>query len=109
MKTAIPRPPKTLKAAGRDYWQTVCREFILDPPALRLLEAAARELDRAETSDAILEREGLVVTGPDGRRYPHPCVTVSRDARAAFVRTVKSLRLDVIPNHAGPGRPSYGK
>lgn len=103
--TAPPRPPAGLKRAGTAFWRAVVGEFVLDSPMLHVLAECCRERDRCHAADAILARDGLVVKGPDGRRYPHPCVTVARDARAGFARMVRMLKLDVEPLQDRPGRP----
>jgi hypothetical protein len=54
------------------------------------LESALRSRDLAERARAVLDAEGLTFTD-GGNPKPHPACAIHRDARAAFVSTLKVL------------------
>lgn len=97
----IPTPPKTLGDAGRKHWRAILGAFTLEIPAMRLLETACQELDRAAAADAIVATDGLVIEGDGGKRHAHPAALIGRDARASFLRLTKALHLDLLPSGKG--------
>jgi P27 family predicted phage terminase small subunit len=102
-----PRPPAHLAAAGRDLWARVVGMFDLDPHHVPVLLAACEARDRAESCRQRIKREGATFTDRWGQPRPHPLLTVERDARAAMVRCLHGLGLDVVaPGAVGrpPGR-----
>lgn len=58
-------------------------------PSLELLTSALRSRDLAEQARATLEREGLTYTDSAGKPKAHPAAAIHRDARAAFVSTLR--------------------
>ena len=89
---AVPQMPEGLAAASQALWQQFHREFHLEPaPALELLESVLRSRDVAEQARATLEREGLTFADGTGKPKAHPAATIHRDARAAYVSTLRVL------------------
>jgi hypothetical protein len=58
---------------------------------LELLESALRSRDVAEQARAVLERDGLTFTDDAGKPRAHPAAAIGRDARAAYVSTLRVL------------------
>jgi hypothetical protein len=68
-------------------------EWDFDPDGLKLLEQAARCLDRIEQARRQIDADGLTIEGRYGPRA-HPALTVERDGRALFVRIIRQLGLE---------------
>lgn len=56
-----------------------------------LVESALRSRDIAEQARATRQREGLMFADKLGQPRAHPATTIHRDARAAFVTTMRVL------------------
>lgn len=103
----IDAAPAGLSDQAREWWRRITAEYDLDPAGLLVLEAALQSFDRAAEARAVLAVEGLTVQGRYGVRV-HPMVAVERDARAAALRGIKSLNLELEPI-LSPGRPAGGR
>lgn len=88
------RPPRHLSRTAKAWWATVNAEFELLPHHAHILSLAAQALDRCEQARQILKRDGLIISTADGSMKAHPAVAIERDARTAFVRICRELRLD---------------
>ena len=68
----------------------------MDIHHLKLLEAACRELDRAEEARLLIRKDGGVL-GKDrvGQLRGHAARKVEREARITFARLIRELGLDV--------------
>ncbi len=73
------------------------------------LEAALESFDRMRESQRLLAAEGLVVRDRWGQAKPHPAAAIERDSRAAWLRGLAALGLDLEPLRDGPGRPPLGE
>jgi phage terminase small subunit len=62
---------------------------------VRLLVMAAEAWDRAARARRLLDREGLVVTSPQGAKA-HPAVAIAKDSMTLFSRLVAQLGLDDV-------------
>jgi len=102
-----PPPPGHLGASGRQTWAHVVENFVLEPHHLSILQAACEARDRAESCRAQIERDGLTQPDRFGKPRMHPLLPVERDARAAFIRAMQGLGLDVVAP-GPPGRPPGG-
>src|SRR5215831_1085810 len=99
-----PQPPAHLSRSARQWWETTCERFELEPHHLRLLQLLCEAWDRAQTAREQLDREGLTVAGREGGIRPHPAVAIERDSRLAVARILRELDLDVGP----PPSQRYG-
>ena len=61
------------------------------------LQLAAESFDLMRSAEKILDREGLTVKDRFGQPKANPAVLVQRDARAALLRALRALNLDVEP------------
>lgn len=87
-------PPDHLSAESLRLFESVTRDYDLEPWHVSVLVEALQSRDRAEQARKQLDAEGLTVEGRFGPR-PHPLLTVERDHRATFARLLKSLGLDI--------------
>jgi phage terminase small subunit len=79
---------------GAELRRRILAEHQIDSAgALALLDCACRAFDQALAAEAVLAREGLTVPGSRGPR-PHPCVSISRDARNRLINSLRILNLE---------------
>lgn len=104
MKEDIPRPPKGTKAAGRRLWTAVLGEYELEMHEEALLKEAVRAVDRLDALEALLERDGLLLTSPNGERV-HPAAVEARQLAIALARLTAALRLPAGEEGEGERRP----
>ena len=91
----IPDAPAGLHPAGLSLWRTVCTDYGLEPWQLSILETACRAKSQEARCEELLAAEGYTVTTGAGMVRARPEATVLRDARAAFLRAMAALRLEV--------------
>ena len=104
-----PEPPSHLGADGLALWSGVQHDYqITDPAGLELLRQAAEACDRIASVRRQIDQQGelLVVKGVP---RVNPLCAVERDQRAALVRCIRNLNLDLEPLRDRPGRPSAGE
>src|SRR5215510_3118810 len=92
----LPPPPKGLHAKAAAFWRVVVQDYELEAFHLEILKQACKALQRCEEASAIVDKEGQAYIDPkSGRWFPHPSVGVEERARAAFLRGVRELGLDL--------------
>jgi hypothetical protein len=100
-----PAPPAHLADDGRQLWLDIQRAYQIDDPGgLVLLRVACEALDRAERCRRLIDEQGEMLT-VRGIPRAHPALAAERDARAAIVRAIRNLNLDLEPLKA-IGRPA---
>lgn len=57
-------------------------------------------------AQALLDAEGLTVTGDRGGVKAHPAAAILRDARSQFFAGIKALHLDTNDEPGRPGAPT---
>jgi P27 family predicted phage terminase small subunit len=95
------RPPRHLTRESAALWRAILRDYILEPHHRSVLSVTLEALDRLRDAQALLKTEGLVVKTSTGGSKAHPAIAVERDCRAAFLRGVRELGLDL----EGPTTP----
>jgi hypothetical protein len=103
-KPQFPAPPPHLSEDGLALWVGVQAEYqIEDPAGLELLRHAAEAADRISSVRQQIDDKGelLVIKGIP---RVNPLCAVERDQRAALVRCLRNLNLDLEPLRAR-GRP----
>jgi phage terminase small subunit len=91
----LPPAPKGLRTAQRRLWREIVASFELEDHHLRILEAACRELDRAEAAEDTIAAEGEYITNERSKAVkPHPAGQVARSARLAAARLLRELGLE---------------
>jgi phage terminase small subunit len=103
-------PPNTLSPAAQSWWKATTEEYELEPHHVRLLSEAAHSWDRAAQARALVDAEGIVVRDRFGQVKSHPAVAIERDARNVFVRIMRELDLDGVPEpESRPPRASRNR
>ena len=104
MNEEIKTPP-ALRPETRAWWLTVVGGWAMEPHHLKLLEAACRELDRAEEARLALKKAGgAVFIDRWGQPKESPWRKIEREARISYARLLREMNLDVEPPSA-PARP----
>jgi hypothetical protein len=101
----LPQPPAHLGADGMALWRGVQDAYAIDDPAgLELLRQASEAADRIASVRQQIDQQGelLVIKGIP---RANPLCAIERDARAALVRCLRNLNLDLEPLRDRPGRP----
>jgi hypothetical protein len=97
--------PEHLGAAGRVLWGDIQSAYqIADPGGLALLQQAAEAADRIASVRKQIDEAGELIM-VRGIPRVNPLCAVERDQRAALVRCLRNLNLDVEPLRDRPGRP----
>jgi hypothetical protein len=97
--------PEHLGEAGRELWSSIQESYaISDPGGLALLRQAAEAADRIASVRRQIDEQGelLVIKGIP---RVNPLCAVERDQRAALVRCLRNLNLDIEPLRDRAGRP----
>jgi hypothetical protein len=105
----LPQPPSHLGEAGLEVWRSIQASYQIDDPGgLALLRTAAEASDRIASVRQQIDQQGelLVIKGVP---RVNPLCAVERDQRAALIRALKALNLDLEPLRDRPGRPSGSK
>jgi phage terminase small subunit len=98
-KQASPlKPPRHLKAAGRELWSDIVRQYhISDGAGLALVGQAAECLDTIRAAQAEVRERGMLVLDRYQVPKQNPAIAVERDARAGMISALRALHLDVEP------------
>jgi phage terminase small subunit len=100
-----PAPPEWVQPPEREFWDATVRDFVIEGPAVAMLEVACSAMQRLREARDILDREGLVIPGRyEGMTRQHPLVTVERDARVQLLRALRELDLEGDSLPAPKGR-----
>ena len=102
MKT---KPPKGLKAGGKELWKSVLSGWDVAKEQFQLLENVCRSQDRIDRLSRIVEREGPVVKGRFGVSVAHPAALLLRSEVANFSQLYRLLQLEAPSGSPRPGRP----
>ena len=87
------RPPG-LDTAGTKLWNSVTKDFELEPHELSLLLQAARTADASDALQKVVDAEGVVNQSSQGLRA-HPALVEARAQRALLGRLLKQLGVPV--------------
>lgn len=105
-KAVLPQPPEHLGKDGLELWRSIQKDYgIEDPAGLELLRQAAEAADRIASVREQIDKAGELLT-IRGIPRVNPLCAVERDQRAALVRCLRNLNLDLEPLRDRAGRPS---
>ena len=85
--------PTHLSAETRRWWTDVVENYELAPHNLNLLRAACEAWDRMQCARQTVAESGLTFMDSHGNLKAHPAVAIEKDARIAFARLVRELKL----------------
>lgn len=91
----FPEPPLSLSQEARDIWRTIVSGWKIDAAGQLILASGLEAFDEMRLAQAILKKEGSGFQDRFGQPKAHPQTIVLRDARAAYLRTLKLLNLEL--------------
>jgi P27 family predicted phage terminase small subunit len=101
-----PRAPSNLSKEAQRLWREIVSEYgITDKAGLLLLATCLEAFCRMREAQAVLTKEGLVITDRFGQHKSHPACVTERDSRSQMLMAMKMLNLDLEPLKDSPGRP----
>jgi hypothetical protein len=90
-------PPAGLSDEAAALFKQYCEGFAFDAHALTILARAMESFDRMREAQRVIAKEGICIRDRWGQPKQHPATLVERDSRAAFLRALAALHLDVEP------------
>ena len=90
VKKYRPRVPKGLGPLGRDLWIKTVEAFELEPHGLALLHEMCTTKDRIAELEAIVDREGIMVDSPQGRKV-NSALAEARQLRVVLYRLAGAM------------------
>jgi P27 family predicted phage terminase small subunit len=103
-KRRIPPAPENLTAEAAAWWDRIVSGWDLDDPGLLILQSVCETFDRMRQAQQQIKEEGATIRDRFGQLKQHPAVLTELHNRAAMLRNLKLLGLDLEP--IGPvGRP----
>lgn len=96
-KSKVPesmRAPGHLQNGTREWWESVNRDFNLEPHQIKLLTLAGESWDRCAQARRAVLKHGLTSTNRYGEIRARPEINIERDNRIAFARLLRELNLD---------------
>jgi hypothetical protein len=98
--------PAHLGDDGRELWSSIQVQYeISDAGGLALLRTACEAADRIASVRRQIDSQGELLT-IRGVPRANPLCAIERDARAALVRAIRAMNLDLEPLRDRPGRPA---
>jgi P27 family predicted phage terminase small subunit len=104
-QVSVPRAPKGLTGEARSWWRKICSGWQLDDAGFLILQSGLECLMRVREAQAILLKEGIVVTDRFGQLKAHPATVVERDCKAGLLKALRALNLALEPLNEAAGRP----
>jgi len=103
----IPRAPKGTQQAGQALWRAVVGAYQLDEHEMSLLVQACRVADTCDRLQAVIDRDGPLVSGSGGRI--RPALVELRQQQIVLTRILVALRVPIgdqenVPANAGASR-----
>ena len=93
----VAKPPRHLPVHEKRLWnKIVSAQRFEDPASLAALAAGMEAHARMRKCREQIDKDGETVRNRFGELRVHPLLTAERDARAAFLGCLKTLRLDLI-------------
>ena len=101
-----PQPvPEGLTGSGLSLWSSTTADFELDEHELGILREACRTADSIDALQAVVDRDGVLNSSPQGVRA-HPALVELRAQRLCFAKLVAALGIPADEPAAGPRK--YG-
>lgn len=92
--TPFPAAPKHLDGPERRLWREIGSDFASwDAASLATLRSGLEAHARMRQSREAIESDGATFRDRFGQLRPHPLIAAERDARTAFIATLRALHL----------------
>lgn len=90
------KAPKHLAPATAAWFESVLKNYDLEPHHVRILALASEAWDRGqEAREALTKHGSLTFNDRFGSPHARPEVAIERDSRIAFARLLRELCLDI--------------
>jgi len=87
---------KKLSKEALKLRESILKEFVIDDGAGKaILNTALMAYDLMNDAQAVVDAEGMTVSGDRGNVKSHPLLATIRDARSQFLMGLKHLNLEV--------------
>jgi P27 family predicted phage terminase small subunit len=99
--------PGHLSKEAREVWRVVVDSFDLLDSDFVLLRVVCESFDRLQAARRAIEKEGMILTDANGRKYLNPACSIEKESRMGLLRAWRQLNLDIeAPAEVGrpPGR-----
>lgn len=107
MKKTNIKIPAGLSPAARVWWGKITDEYgITDAAGLLLLQNAMEAFDRMNQASDLIKKYGTLTFDRFKQLRANPACTIERDSRAAMLKALKDLNLDLEPLKNAAGRPT---
>ncbi len=104
MLSSVPTPPTWFDAARQKVWTETAGVLVaradLSEGDLLVLESFSHAVVEFRDSCAVLQREGLTITGPRGATVPHPVVPIKKGAEIQMATLAAALGLSPASRRA---------
>jgi phage terminase small subunit len=94
--TDVRPPPKHLSHEAKLWWLDVAARYGIESHRYQTLQAACEAWDLSQLARRALAK-GLSYEDAKGQWRARPEVAIARDARTAYLRAVKELKIDTSP------------
>ena len=103
MTESIPRPPKSLGAAGRRLWRQMLADWDLSEDSRVMLTQACHCTDACERLQEIAADEPPMIKGRLGQQLPNPVYAELRAERRLLLALLLALREPAADDAGYPG------
>ena len=104
-----PKPPKTLKKAGRKHWKLILKDYLLEEEHhLKLLELASSCVDQIAEDEKLLQETGPYFVDRFNQPKERPESKRIKDNKVLYCRVMRELNLDIEPPKENRPPALYG-
>jgi phage terminase small subunit len=100
------RRNESLEPEAQARWDRILASWDLDDAALLILEATLEAFDRMREAQRVIAEQGILILDRFEQHKQNPATVVEVQNRAAMLRGLKQLGIDLEPLNPGPGRPA---
>src|SRR6266436_7213680 len=101
-RTDVRAPPTHLSQEAKRWWVDVVARFGIESHRYQTLQAACEAWDLSQLARRALAKQGVSYRDGKGMWRSRPEVAIARDARTAYLRAVKELKIDASPASSSP-------
>jgi len=90
-----PVPPAHLRPRSAEFWKALNDRFVFEAHDLERLRVCCESMDVIDEAEDTIRRDGRFVPDRYGGVKQHPGINVARDARAAVLRAIREMCVDI--------------
>lgn len=104
-QNSAPRAPRVLSKEAAGLWRTFTAQYDFDAVKLTVLQTTLEAFDRMRAAQKAIEKDGPVIKDRFDQDKAHPAVVIERDSRAAFMKGLAALGLELKTAPASKSAP----